>query len=215
MISGTLFDVPLNQTLPYALRKDKRIVALAGAISDQLAINAEMIRDTDGFYYRINQLSERVLDMLAHDLHVDWYDYGASLEEKRSMVASSVFVHRHMGTPSAIYRVIQDVFEEGSLEEWFQYGGQPNHFRVRTEQAERVNQNIDHFLEMISKAKPVSQVLDHVTVCRSGVSTVATGIASKANYTIEATMETSVILGDWFMDELEQMLTDENGEIIL
>lgn len=215
MILGTLFEVPLEQTVPFALRKDERIVALTRAVAEQLKINAEMIRETAGVFYRIDQLSERVLDMLAYDLHVDWYDYGASLDEKRSMIASSVFVHRHMGTPSAIYRVIQDVFEEGGLEEWFQYGGQPNHFRVRTEQAERVNQNIDHFLEMISKAKPVSQVLDHVTVCRSGVSTVVTGIASKANYTIEATMETSVILGDWFVDEEEQMLTDENGEILL
>lgn len=215
MISGTLFEVPLDQTLPYALRRDRRIVALAGAIAEQLAINARMIQETDGFYYRIDQLSERVLDMLAHDLHVDWYDYEAGLEEKRSIIASSVFVHRHMGTPSAIYRVIRDVFEEGSLEEWFQYNGQPNRFRVRTEQAERVNQNIDKFLEMIGKAKPVSQMLEHVTVCRSGLSTARMGIASKAHYSIEATMETSTIIGDWFMDELEQMLTDEHGDILV
>ena len=215
MRTGTIFEVPLDQTLPYALRNDRRIVALAAAVAEQLTITAKMIHDTDGFFYRIMELDERVLDMLAYDLHVDWYDYAAELETKRNLIASSVFVHRNMGTPSAIYRVIEDAFGTGVIEEWFQYGGQPHHFRVKSENAEQVNQNLGHFLEMIAKAKPVSEVLEHVTVTQEGVHSTLVGTAERRRYKLAIRMAQESILANWLTDEYGEMLTDEYGGVLL
>ena len=210
--TGSVFEAPLDQTLPPALQYDQRLVAFAAAAAEQFFKSAGLIRDTMGLYYRIDELDETMLDILASDLHVDWYDFDDDIEEKRATIASSVFVHRHMGTPAAIRRVIEDSFGEGDIEEWFDYGGEPHHFRVTTENVEKVNQNLEKFLDMIRKAKRASAVLESVGIQQRSTMTAGVGIASKTRFVQASRMEpTSIEVTDWLTDEAGEMLLDELG----
>lgn len=177
--TGDIFTVLMDQTVPPALRKDPRIVAAARAAAEQLQKNAELIRRYAGLYYRIETMDERTLDMLAGDFHVDWYDYEDDLETKKNVIKNSFYVHRHLGTPAAVQRVIEDCFGGGTIEEWFDYDGLPYHFRVRTDSVEQVYNNLDRFLTLVDRVKRLGATMDAVQIEMEREMTAAVGMANK------------------------------------
>ena len=81
-------------------------------------------------YPAIDRLPEPVLDILAYDLKVDWYDYGYSIEEKRRTLRDAWKVHRIKGTKAAVETAISAVYPHTKVLEWWEYGGDPYHFRL-------------------------------------------------------------------------------------
>lgn len=76
--------------------------------------------------------------MLATDLHVDWYDYGYSIDVKRNLIKNAVKVHRTLGTRAAVDTTLYAIFGENcEIEEWFEYEGEPYTFRVEVDVSER------------------------------------------------------------------------------
>ncbi len=123
-------------SLPPALAGDEELLALATAISQTLADRVEEIRSVL-IYPRIDELPEDLLDILAKDFKVDWWDPDYSVEEKRRVLKSSWAVHKRLGTKAAVERAVSAIFPDSKVEEWFEYeGGQPYHFRVKINQAE-------------------------------------------------------------------------------
>lgn len=120
----------LLATLPQALKQDPTVSALAEAIADVLARRPAEI-DRLRIYPAIDQLDESLLDILAQDFKVDWWDLDYSLEEKRRTLRDNWKVRRSLGTPSAVVTAISAIYQGTTLEEWFQYGGEPYHFRLR------------------------------------------------------------------------------------
>ena len=115
--------------LPSVLRDDKRMYSLATAAAKAFAdIDAEL----DGFiiYANIDNISEELCDILAKDLAVDWYDYDFSLTEKRNLIKTALYVHRHIGTVGAVEAGISAIYEDSNVEEWFNYSGEPYHFKI-------------------------------------------------------------------------------------
>ena len=78
----------------------------------------------------IDELDEATLDVLAYDLHVDWYDYSYPIEVKRRTIRDSIQVHRRLGTKYAVEKALGAVYPGTKVEEWFEYGGDPYKFRV-------------------------------------------------------------------------------------
>lgn len=74
MNNNDLFSVDFTRSLPPTLKNDPNMLALAQVIAEQLQINARDI-EKNIIYPRIDELDEQTLDILAYDLHVDWYDY--------------------------------------------------------------------------------------------------------------------------------------------
>lgn len=120
----------LVATLPVALQKDPSVVALAEAIAELLARRPEEI-DRLRIYPAIDRLDERLLDILAYDFKVDWWDADYSLEEKRRTLKDSWRVHKLLGTKAAVETAISAIYPITTVEEWFDYGGEPYHFRLR------------------------------------------------------------------------------------
>ncbi len=63
----------LLASLPDALKQDPNMYALASSIADILAARLNEIQDIE-IYARIDALPSRLLDILAHDFKVDWWD---------------------------------------------------------------------------------------------------------------------------------------------
>lgn len=116
--------------MPPALTHDKSIMALAAADAEALAVRLEEI-DRVRIISNIDGLDEAVLDILARDFKVDWYDPDYSLEEKRRTLKDSWRVHKTLGTRAAVETAISAIYPETTVEEWFEYGGEPYHFRLR------------------------------------------------------------------------------------
>lgn len=125
---GYSADAILAQ-LPRVLAEDERMHALAVAITEALAVRLGEIR-LEEIYTRIDQLPESLLDILAVDFAIDWWDGNWSIDRKRQTVKDSWMIHKLLGTPSALAMAVQAAFGAGRAEEWFDYGGQAHHFRV-------------------------------------------------------------------------------------
>lgn len=155
MNSHDLTRENLVGTLPPALRKDPSAVALAEAMADLLARRLDEIEQLR-IYPVIDRLDEQLLDILAYDFKVDWWDSEYSLEEKRRVFKDSWYVHQHMGTKAAVETAIRAIYPLTTVEEWFEYGGEPYHFKI----------HIDISKESGDKSKPL-RVLDLVNFYKS------------------------------------------------
>lgn len=129
MNNNDLYTVDFTRSLPPALQHDPKMIALAKAVAEQLTITAAEIRKNI-IYARLDELDEQTLDVLAYDLHVDWYDYTYPIEAKRAIIKDSVKVHKRMGTKYAVETALGNIHPNSYIEEWWQYGGEPYYFRV-------------------------------------------------------------------------------------
>ncbi len=122
----------LLRTFPVALRNDAPLAALGESTA---ALLAERLAEIDRLrlYANIGELPEELLDILAKDFKVDWWDADYSLAEKRRTLQSSWLVHRRLGTKAAVESALGSIYPGARVEEWFDYGGEPYHFRLRVE----------------------------------------------------------------------------------
>ena len=111
-----LYSIDFTRSLPPALKNDPNMLALAQTIAEQLQATARQIKQNI-IYARIDELDEQTLDILAYDLHVDWYDYSYPIEVKRRTIKDSVRVHRRLGTKYAVETALGAVFPGTKVQE--------------------------------------------------------------------------------------------------
>ena len=119
-------------SLPSVLAEDEELSALARTAAEQfyaLIRNAE----SASVLIDIDNLPEAVLDILARDFRVDWYDSNATPEQKRRQIRTAFDVHRHKGTRAAVETAVSAIAPGAVVEEWFEYGGEPYCFRISIE----------------------------------------------------------------------------------
>lgn len=114
---------------PIALRGDESTEALAEATAEVLAARLAEI-DRLRIISNIDNLEEALLDILARDFKVDWWDANYSLEEKRRTLKDSWRVHKMLGTKAAVETAISAIYPRTKVLEWWEYGGEPYHFRL-------------------------------------------------------------------------------------
>ena len=126
-----IFTMDYSTLLPSALTHDPKMVALARTLAAQLLDISGHINDVL-IYSNFDHLPEDLVDILAYDMHVDWYEYSYPLTVKRNLVRDSVKVHKKMGTKYAVETALGGLWPKSEVEEWYQYGGEPHHFRSVT-----------------------------------------------------------------------------------
>lgn len=124
-----IYSTDFSGYLPTALKRDPKIKALAETIEKQLLKVSGNI-DNVLIYSRIDELPEELVDVIAYDMHVDWYDYSLPLDTKRGILKSSVKVHKKMGTKYAVETALNELYKGIKVKEWFEYGGEPYRFRI-------------------------------------------------------------------------------------
>jgi len=129
MNSHNLSASNLLASLPVVLQKDENLAAIASSVANLLAKRREEIRKV-AIYSRIDDLPEDLLDILAYDFKVDWYNPDYPIEAKRALLKNCWSVHRRLGTKGAIAAALSDIYPGSTVEEWFEYGGEPYFFRV-------------------------------------------------------------------------------------
>lgn len=200
----------LVATLPEALRADQSIVALATAAASVLASRVDEINRVL-IYPAIDTLPEDLLDLLAMDFAVDWWDGDWPVERKRQSLKDSWRIHRILGTPEAVALAAQAAFGAGEVQEWFEYGGTPNHFRVVGLGPEMALTGYAAFLRLLGIVKRESSVLDAVVMeSRHGEELHAgCGLAMRCRRTIDCEALPGEVT--YLVDELGNILADENN----
>ncbi len=206
----------LLRALPDVLQQDDNMRALAEAIAGQLV---PCIADTDEprIFPRIDELSETLLDTLAWDFKVDWWDYSYSLQEKRNTLRQSWYVHKHMGTPAAVMAALSAIYPNSKVEEWWAYGGEPYHFRLLIPVDASTLDASKHatVLSLVTFYKNLRSELDSVEYSGSTSSlTVYPMAAQWGTHIVNAGTASGISAGDQLLDELNDFLTDELNDIL-
>lgn len=66
----------------------------------------------------IDSLPEKILDVLAVELHTPYYSEDLSIEKKQEIIKRTLLWHLTAGTPSALRELIGIVIGEGAIVEW-------------------------------------------------------------------------------------------------
>ena len=108
-----------------------------------------------------------VLPWLAWALSVDKWDQDWSEEIKRNVVRSSVEVHRKKGTVHAIKQAVRAVYSDTEINEWFNYGGNPYHFKIAVDIGNGLGFSYDlagQIKDVALSAKNVRSKLEALTI---------------------------------------------------
>lgn len=178
-----IYSTDFSEFLPGALRRDPKMIALARVLTEQLlTVSGSM--DNVLIYSRFEELPEDLVDILAYDMHVDWYDYSYPLQVKRDLVKNSVKVHKKMGTKYAMETALGSIWPKSEVEEWFSYEGEPHHFRVVCDVTEdRITASLAQLVKAIRMYKRLSSHLDGI-VYQTRIDCI---IQTHADYTIYKT----------------------------
>lgn len=144
---------------------DPEIEAMAYAVllEKQRILFAEIATRTMSM---IDELPEYVLDFLAIELRTPAYSQDYSISVKRELVKGTLKFYSHLGTPWAVNWVIETVFGNGHIDEWFNYGGTPHHFRieVNNDGTFRSLEGFDRFMYLVFSVKRLSSWLDEIII---------------------------------------------------
>ena len=125
-----LKNLELLKILPSSITTDEQTESMAESIDPELM---SVSRDTREalIVSRIDELPDEVLNLLAWQWHVDfWEPEELSIEYKRALIKSSILWHRKKGTPWAVKRILRDLDVEPVIHEWFNFGGKPHTFGI-------------------------------------------------------------------------------------
>lgn len=155
-------DIRIEQLIPAFILADRNGYALAKGVEKLLRIMEDTVRDALDAFSDPDKMPEWRLDELAWEYNC-LYDYDADVEAKRQWIRDAVSLQAALGTPQAIYNYLNAYFDQVELEEWWQYGGQPYHFRVSVSGA--WNEKNEAWLKKaIEYSKNVRSVLDDITL---------------------------------------------------
>lgn len=158
-----LSELDLMEFLPAWMRTDENAKALAYAVERQLQRLISQFKSLV-IYASIDTQSDAILDELGWQFNIPEYSSSLPLETKRKLVQSAILTHKQRGTVAAVERVVTDIFGDGYVEEWFQYGGEPYHFRVHTSNVSAGDQEAAYFESVVGSTQNVRSYLESVIV---------------------------------------------------
>lgn len=129
-MTGLLADIRFADLLPDSISKDPSIEAAASAIGDELQhLNAQLRNVL--IYERLDELEGDVLNLLAWQFSVDFFDIRMPDRNKRKLIRNSIAWHKKKGTAWAVkqvlsasgFRDVEVVSHSTLIEKWVEAGG--------------------------------------------------------------------------------------------
>ena len=154
-----LSEAELTSVLPPFIKEDIEVKAISYAFKmamEKMIAFAEL----STLYASLKTLPDEVIDLLALELQSQYYDESMDIDIKRNIVGNSIAWYAKGGTVSAVDEMVQTIFGEGEVIEWYKYGGEPGTFYIKTN-AELSPDIIADFNEIIDKVK---NIRSHLTL---------------------------------------------------
>lgn len=148
-------DLKIKDILPSSL-EDEKILAISDGVDRVLnRINKKI--DKCYIYKNLENTYSEVVDEMFWEWHVDYYSEDLTLDKKIKLIRNSYVNHLRKGTPWAVENMLNDILDGYQLLEWFEYDGEPYHFKVVT----------DKEFESVETIKKVNKIIDITKNIRS------------------------------------------------
>lgn len=150
LLSNTLRYNPETISIGYAILQEKRRILY---LAERTLLMAA-----------VEILDEKTLDYLAVELRTPAYSDSYPIETKRTLIKGTLPYYERLGTPAAVNWVINAIFGNGGIQEWFDYDGKPHHFQVDIPITGMISQEImEELRRTISSVKRLTSWLDSIT----------------------------------------------------
>lgn len=160
-----LKDASIDQMVTGWQSREPEVQAIGYAI---MLANRKTIEQIEKsmVYAGIDALPEKILDVLAIEMRAQYYEQELDIEQKRRIIKNTLYLYSKAGTKDAVSQMIEQVFGGGVMQEWFEYGGEPYHFKVDTMAV--LSQDInDKFTKLIKNVKNIRSHLDQIIIKRT------------------------------------------------
>lgn len=181
----SLQQIKLLDLIPPNLRSDPTIVAAAEALNQQLQAVTQLIPGVS-ILHQIDTLPEDWVDALAWQWRAPFYDQSLPLEQKRELVRKALAWHKRKGTPSAVEELVATIFGSGTVQEWYEYGGEPAYFKVLTNDPSATSDKANEFLAAVNAVKNVRSWLEAIEITTEGFMNLNFGFVAHIGKTITA-----------------------------
>ena len=130
IVLESLENISLAQIAPPSIKYDKNVSAIIEALDPELRL---IVTETQQLFIlsRIDELDEKVLDLLAWQFHVDFYDLAKDITTKRKQVKDSIQWHMKKGTAWAIVKALDMIGVDAEFINWYEFGGEPYTFKIK------------------------------------------------------------------------------------
>lgn len=190
-----LSNVDLIKLQSRVMRNDNDVIGFSASLSDQIRKLASETNRAQIYGY-VDRLPEEALDILAWQFNADWYDANSDIDTKRQAIKDVLHLARIRGTPAAVQRLVEIYFGDGEVEEWFNYGGAPYHFRVVTSNEKAIQENAQFFFRAVNSAKNLRSRLESVIIRARGEIDMHMGLAIHTTDKLRLTTITSMPWSD-------------------
>lgn len=151
-----LNEATINKLLPRSLAHDDFVAALADAFEIQMRELYGEIKEKHNLQ-NIDGIEEKLLDYIAFERHVDFYEYDTSIKRKRELIKRAARHHRKKGTAWAVEDVVKVFYKNARVTEWWEFDGDPYHFNIEVTAAGAVGESgknaRDQIIKMVRAVK--------------------------------------------------------------
>lgn len=174
-MSQTIRNFDLLSMVPPSIRYDEQVIAACSALETELQ-EITTLADSIEIINNLSTLDADILDHLAWAWHVDFYEDTLDLDTKRSLVKNAIQWHRKKGTTAVVQEYVSTILENAEVQEWFDYSGDPYHFRVVKIGGEMLEADqYTRLKSVIDTVKNARSYLDGVSLSRTLTGTMYLG----------------------------------------
>ena len=152
------FDI--GRLVPKFIMQDKNGYAIAKAMEAGLNFFLQKCQEGLDTLQNVDKMPEWRLDEMAWELNC-LYDYEADISIKREWIRNAYKNYRIHGTAEGVRQYLKIYFGESSIEEFWQFGGDPGQFNV-TVTGLRTDENEAWIRKATAKAKNVRSELNNI-----------------------------------------------------
>lgn len=205
-----LHDSNITDILPEFLAQKPEVIALGYSLNKAIQRLLGHCQNI-GIYDSIDTLPEQVLDLLALEFKTQYYDDTFSIEIKRSLIKNTLNWYMYTGTAAAVTELVAAVFGDGEIEEWFEYGGEPYHFKIHTFNVATTDEMIKLAESLVKSVQNVRSQLEEVII--EIVESMTLYIGCKAMIDEDVTLHCSTSgFYVYLVDESGMQLVNEDNE---
>jgi len=150
LLSNSMRYNPETIAIGYAILQEKRRIM---AFADRTRLMSA-----------IDELDETILDYLAVELRTPAYNDAFPLDTKRELIRGTLPFYAQLGTVAAVEWIMRTLVGNGTVEEWFEYGGEPYCFRVHMDLTGQMAtlEMVEQVMRGILKCKNLRSCLDDI-----------------------------------------------------
>lgn len=162
--------VDVSHLVPAFILNDRNGYAVAKAVEKGMQIFCQILQDGIDTVTSVDKMPEWMLDELAWEQNIAWWDSDYSLEEKRKTIKDCRKVYRTIGTKAAVETAISAIYPDTKVSEWWEYNGSPFHFKLLINSTFEIINSEKHnrVIEKLNNYKNLRSVLDDVEYFDAG-----------------------------------------------